>query len=61
MLGSPKAWAPLFAVVILAFFYFLVNFGAARNPVENMRDLPVAIVSEDVGAECGGEHVELGD
>ena len=49
------------AVVILAFFYFLVNFGAARSPVENTRDLPVAIANEDVGAESGGEHIELGD
>jgi YhgE/Pip-like protein len=61
MLASSKTWAPLFAVVILAFFYFLVNFGAARSPVENTRDLPVAIVNEDVGAEFGGEHFELGD
>ena len=61
MLGSPKVWAPLLAVVILAFLYFLVNFGAARSPVENTRDLPVAIVNEDVGDEFGGEHVELGD
>ena len=61
MLGSPKAWAPLLAVVLLALFYFLVNFGAARSPVENTRDLPVAIVNEDVGAESGGEHVELGE
>ena len=61
MLGSPKAWAPLSAVVLLALFYFLVNFGAARSPVENTRDLPVAIVNEDVGAESGGEHVELGE
>ena len=61
MLGSPKAWAPLLAVVILAFFYFLVNFGAARSPVENTRDLPVAIVNEDVGAESGGEHIEFGE
>jgi YhgE/Pip-like protein len=61
MLGSSKAWAPLLAVVILAFFYFLVNFGAARSPVENTRDLPVALVDEDAGAESGGEHVDLGD
>jgi YhgE/Pip-like protein len=61
MLASSKTWAPLFAVVILAFFYFLVNFGAARSPVENTRDLPVAIVNEDVGAESGDEHIELGD
>ena len=61
MLASSKTWAPLFAVVILAFFYFLVNFGAARSPVENTRDLPVAIVNEDVGAESSDEHIELGD
>ena len=61
MLGSSEAWAPLLAVVILSFFYFLVNFGAARSPVENTRDLPVAIANEDVGAESGGEHIELGD
>src|SRR5919107_1771389 len=61
MLASSKTWAPLFAVVILAFFYFLVNFGAARSPVENTRDLPVAIVNEDVGAESGEAHFRLGD
>ncbi len=60
ILGSSKAWAPLLAVVILAFFYFLVNFGAARSPVENTRDLPVAIVDEDAGADSGGKHVDLG-
>ena len=61
LLASSKTWAPLFAVVILAFFYFLVNFGAARSPVENTRDLPVAIVNEDAGAESGEAHFRLGD
>ena len=61
MLGSSRAWALLLADVILAFFYFLVNFGAARSPAENTRDLSVGIVNEDVGAEFGGEHIELGD
>jgi YhgE/Pip-like protein len=61
ILRSPKVWAPLFAVVILAFFYFLVNFGAAKSPVANTRDLPVAIVNEDAGATMGGERVDLGE
>jgi YhgE/Pip-like protein len=61
MLGSSKAWAPLLAVMILAFFYFLVNFGAARSPVENTRDLPVAIVNEDAGVTMAGERVDFGE
>ena len=39
ILSSPEVWAPLFAVMLLAFFYFLVNFDAAKNPVTNTRDL----------------------
>jgi len=61
VLRSPKVWAPLFAVVLLAFFYFLVNFGAAKSPVANTRDLPVAIVNEDAGATMDGERVDLGE
>ena len=60
LLGSPKVWGPLFAVVVLAFFYFLVNFGAAVDPVGNTRGLPVAIVSRDAGAKVGGEKQRLG-
>src|SRR5918998_1626348 len=61
MLRSPKAWGPLFAVVVLAFFYFLVNFGAAKSPDENTRDLPVALVNRDTGAEIGAQLVNFGD
>jgi len=61
MLRSPKVWAPLFAVVLLAFFYFLVNFGAAKSPMANTRDLPVAIVNEDAGATVGGARMDLGE
>jgi len=61
ILRSPKVWAPLFAVVILAFFYFLANFGAAKSPVRNTRDLPVAIVNDDSGTAMGGERVDLGE
>ena len=61
MLRSPKAWGPLFAVVILAFFYFLVNFGAAKSPDENTQDLPVALVNRDPGAEIGGQLMNFGD
>jgi len=60
ILRNPKAWAPLLAVVALAFFYFLVNFGAASNPVENTRGLPVAVVNEDAGATLDGRKVDLG-
>ena len=61
MLGSPKAWAPLLAVVSLAFLYFSVHCGAERSLVGSTRDLPMAIVNEDVGAESGGEHIEFGE
>jgi YhgE/Pip-like protein len=61
ILRGPKAWGPLLAVVMLAFFYFLVNFGAARNPDANTSDLPVAVVNRDVGVEIGGEPVNFGD
>lgn len=61
MLRSPKAWGPLFAVAVLAFFYFLVNFGAAKSPDENIHDLPAALVNLDMGAEIDGQLVNLGD
>ena len=59
-LGSLKVWVPVFGVLVLAFFYFLVNFGAAKSPVENTRDLPVAVVNGDAGAKVGGERVDFG-
>ncbi len=59
-LKSLKVWVPIFGVVVLAFFYFLVNFGAAKSPVANTRGLPVAVVNGDTGAKLGGERVELG-
>ncbi len=53
ILSSPKVWAPLFAVMLLAFFYFLVNFGAAKNLVTNTRDLPAT--STPRSAQCTHE------
>ena len=61
ILRSPKAWGPVFVVgVLLAFLYFLVNFGAAKSPAANTHDLPVAVVNADAGAEVGGQRVNLG-
>lgn len=60
ILGSPVAWAPAVAVVVLAFFYFLVNFGAAANPEGNTNGLPVAIVNADAGGELNGQPVDFG-
>jgi len=61
ILRSPKAWGPVFVVgVLLAFFYFLVNLGAAKSPAANTRDLPVALVNADAGAEVGSQRVNLG-
>ena len=53
-------WVPILGVVVLAFFYFLVNFGAAKSPVANTRGLPVAVVNGDTGAKLDGERVDLG-
>jgi YhgE/Pip-like protein len=61
ILRSPKAWGPVFVVgALLAFLYFLVNFGAAKSPATNTRDLPVALVNADAGAEVGGQRADLG-
>ena len=61
ILRSPKAWGPVFVVgALLAFLYFLVNFAAAKSPAANTRDLPVAIVNADAGAEVGGQRADLG-
>src|SRR5919202_2910746 len=61
ILRSPKAWGPVFVVGgLLAFLYFLVNFGAAKSPAANTHDLPVAVVNADAGAEVGGQRVNLG-
>ncbi len=61
ILRSPKAWGPVFVVgVLLAFLYFLVNFGAAKSPAANTHNLPVAVVNADTGAEVGGQRVNLG-
>jgi YhgE/Pip-like protein len=41
--------------------FALLYVGGNVNPKGNLRDLPVALVNGDTGADAGGRHVNLGD
>ncbi|MFB7513474.1 YhgE/Pip domain-containing protein [Streptomyces sp. NPDC056144] len=47
-------------VGLLSFVLSLLYLGANNDPVGSLKDLPVALVVEDRGAEVGGKHVDLG-
>lgn len=56
----PLAWAAVAGAAALALVMTFAYLGAFLDPVGNARGLPVAVVSEDVGAAIGERRVNLG-
>ncbi|MFB6812032.1 YhgE/Pip domain-containing protein [Streptomyces sp. NPDC056387] len=62
MLLRPRLWigTGLIAAVV-AMLFALLYVGGNVNPKGNLRDLPVALVNTDAGADAGGRHVNMGE
>ncbi|MFE2275615.1 YhgE/Pip family protein [Streptomyces lavendulae] len=62
VLRRPRLWigTGLIAAVV-SMLFALLYVGGNVNPKGNLRDLPVALVNADSGADAGGRHVNLGD
>ncbi|MFD8142924.1 YhgE/Pip domain-containing protein [Streptomyces sp. NPDC059708] len=62
VLRRPQLWigTGLIAAVV-SMLFALLYVGGNVNPRGNLRDLPVALVNADAGADAGGRHVKLGD
>jgi uncharacterized phage infection (PIP) family protein YhgE len=61
MLASPRVWGPILGVVVVLALIFYAYLAAVASPQENLKDLPIALVNEDRGADLAGEDVNLGD
>lgn len=62
VLRRPQLWigTGLIAAVV-SMLFALLYVGGNVNPRGNLRDLPVALVNSDAGADAGGRHVALGE
>lgn len=62
VLRRPQLWigTGLIAAVV-SMLFALLYVGGNVNPKGNLRDLPVALVNSDTGAEINGRHVNLGE
>ncbi|WP_087929255.1 YhgE/Pip domain-containing protein [Streptomyces albireticuli] len=62
VLRSPRLWIGTGLIVaVVSTLFALLYVGGNVNPKGNLRDLPVALVNSDKGADTGGKHVNLGD
>ncbi|MFF1560901.1 YhgE/Pip domain-containing protein [Streptomyces sp. NPDC058279] len=61
VLRRPRLWigTGLIAAVV-SILFALLYVGGNVNPRGNLRDLPVALVNTDSGADAGGRHLNLG-
>ncbi|WP_329312465.1 SNG1 family protein [Streptomyces sp. NBC_01278] len=62
VLRRPQLWigTGLIAAVV-SMLFALLYVGGNVNPKGNLRDLPVALVNTDAGADAGGRHVNMGE
>ncbi|MEU3778489.1 DUF3533 domain-containing protein [Streptomyces sp. NPDC032472] len=62
VLRSPKLWIGSGLILaVVSTLFALLYVGGNVNPKGNLRDLPVALVNSDRGADTGGKHVNLGE
>ncbi|MGA4837905.1 YhgE/Pip domain-containing protein [Streptomyces sp. G45] len=62
VLRSPRLWIGTGVIVaVVSTLFALLYVGGNVNPKGHLRDLPVALVNSDRGADAGGKHVNLGD
>ena len=59
-LRNPATWIFVVGAGLVAFVTTFSYLGAFLNPDANVRNLPIALVNEDRGAEFGGKRVVLG-
>ena len=52
---------PLVGVVVVLALIFFAYLTAVASPEENLKNLPMALVNEDRGAEVAGTEVRIGD
>lgn len=60
ILRHPLGWASVALATVVALITTFAYLGAFLDPEGNTRDLPVALVNEDVGATLAGRRLELG-
>ncbi|MEU8618325.1 DUF3533 domain-containing protein [Streptomyces sp. NPDC048623] len=61
LLRRRSLWLPSAVVLgLLSFVLSLLYLGANNDPVGSMKDLPIALVDEDRGAQVSGREVDLG-
>ncbi|MBD8498346.1 YhgE/Pip family protein [Paenibacillus arenosi] len=60
ILRNPKVLVPVIAVMMIPVMYSALFLGTFWDPYGKMKDLPVAIVNEDKGAELEGEKLTIG-
>ncbi|RWR12603.1 YhgE/Pip domain-containing protein [Siminovitchia fortis] len=60
ILANKKVLIPIIAVVFVPLMYAGMFLWAFWDPYDYLRDLPVAVVNEDAGADYEGENLELG-
>lgn len=60
LLKKPLTWAVVVVALVMGLVMTASYLGAFLNPNGNMKDLPIAIVSEDAGATIAGESAHLG-
>ncbi|MEW2414771.1 DUF3533 domain-containing protein [Streptomyces sp. NPDC046866] len=61
VLRSPKLWIGSGLILaVVSTLFALLYVGGNVNPKGNLRDLPVALVNSDRGADNGGKHVNVG-
>ncbi|WP_438310013.1 YhgE/Pip domain-containing protein [Streptomyces sp. HUAS TT3] len=62
VLRSPRLWLGTGAILaVVSTLFALLYVGGNVNPKGNLRDLPVALVNSDRGADSGGKHVNFGE
>lgn len=62
VLRSPRLWIGTGIIVaVVSTLFALLYVGGNVNPKGNLRDLPVALVNSDRGADAEGKHLNLGD
>lgn len=60
ILANRKILIPIIAIAFVPVLYAGMFLWAFWDPYSHMEDLPVAVVSEDKGADFEGEHLEIG-
>ncbi|MGI5526589.1 YhgE/Pip domain-containing protein [Streptomyces syringium] len=61
-LRSPRLWIGSGLILaVVSTLFALLYVGGNVDPKGNLRDLPVALVNSDRGADAGGKHTNLGD